>query len=110
MTPYAPLDIGQYWEDVNEHIIELVDLIPEDRMTWSPTPSEWNFRGTLAHLIGARYFIDMFTGGPPPNPDVLADSATHEGVKRHLRLSWARVQEFISGRRAPGEDLRRTVR
>lgn len=93
---YAPLDIGPYWEDVNEHLIELVDLIPEGKLNWSPTPSEWNFRGTLAHLIGGRYFVDMFTGGPPPNPDVLADSATADGVKRHLRLSWARVSEFIS--------------
>lgn len=44
----------------------------------------------------SSHFFDILTGGPPPNPDVLADSATREGVKHHVRLSWDRVQELIS--------------
>lgn len=96
MASYAPLDIGRFWEDVNDHLIQLVELIPEDKLNWSPSPQEWNFRGTLAHLIGGRYFIDVITAGPPPNPDVLADSSTRDGIKRHLRLSWSRVQAFIT--------------
>ena len=96
MTTYAPLEIGPYWEDLNEHLIELVDLIPEESLNWSPSPREWNFRGTFVHLIGARYFVDMYCDGPAPNPDVLADSATLEGIKRHLRLSWERIAAFLA--------------
>ena len=96
MSDYRPIDLGPFWKDVNEHIIELVDLIPGEKLGWSPTSVEWNFRGTLVHLIGARYFFDMFTGGPPPNPDVLRDSSTPHGIKLHLNFSWDRVRAFIS--------------
>ena len=95
---YARIDIGPYWEDVNDHIIELIDMIPDDKMNWSPSPAEWNFRGTLVHLIAARYFLDQFTGGPPP-PNVLADSGTRDAIKRQVRLSWDRVRAFISDER-----------
>lgn len=69
---YPPLDITTYWADLTDHLIELVDLVPDGKMNWSPSPEVWNFRGSV------------------PGPFALGDQSSsylehHEGVDADRR-------------------------
>ena len=92
MTSYAPIDIVPYWADANEHLIELVDLVPADKWNWSPEPRFWNFRGIFLHIIGARYFVVR----DEDVPNYWRDAQTNEGLKEELGRSWAQLMRFVS--------------
>jgi len=50
---FVPLAIGPYWADVNEHLCELVALVPEERLDEAPD-GEWGVREIVRHIVGAR--------------------------------------------------------
>ena len=105
------LDITKYWVPLNEQLISLVDLIPDEQMDWSPKPELHNFRGILIHISNAR---DNWLGytvqdGETP-PDVLREGQTREGLKEQLRRSWARMERFLSDERKLANRTRTTIR
>lgn len=97
-TPYVPLDIVPFWSRLNDGMIRLVDYIPDDKLNWSPQAGLWNFKGILIHMIAAGRHgwleRDVKDGGR--SPDVLREAQTKDGMKRHLELSWERLQRFLS--------------
>lgn len=92
MAPYAPLDIGEIWKRTNETIVSLVDVIPDDRLNWSPRPARWNFKGTLIHIISGRdqWLTNVIRDGVVA-PDVLRLAQTKDGIKEQLGRSWERI-------------------
>ena len=105
---YARLDIGRHWETMNDHLIELVDLIPDDRFDWSPREGEWSFQRILQHLILARHhgpIIDGLDEGATISA-VVAGTQTKEGIKQQLRQSWDLLAEFISDQARLDADCR----
>ncbi len=96
MAAYASLDIVPYWGRMNDTIIQLVDVIPDDKLNWSPKPELWNFKGILIHISGGRHgwLNDVRDGAQ--SPDVIREAQTKEGIKRHLQLSWERLARFLS--------------
>ena len=96
-TNYAPLNIGPYWHMTNDNLIELVDLVPEEKLDWAPAPTEWSIKLITTHMILARYHypIEPPEGGPRVQ-DVVMDCRTKEGLKKHLRLSWEMVAAFLT--------------
>jgi uncharacterized damage-inducible protein DinB len=96
---YAPLDITSYWSHVNADLIELIDLLGEERLNWSPQPKLWNTRGILLHVCFGRH--GMMSGilqDGQPVPDVLGGGQTADGLKQQLRESWERMVPFLSDR------------
>jgi uncharacterized damage-inducible protein DinB len=92
-----PLEITQYWAPINQHLIDLLDLIPDDRMDWSPKPELYNFRGLFIHIASARNsWMARDVQDGEETPDVLRESQTREGLKEQIRLSWARMERFLS--------------
>lgn len=95
-TP-VPLDIVPFWGRLNDGIVRLVDYIPDDKLNWSPAPELWNFRGILLHICVAR---QNWLGGVIKDgevaPDVLREAQSRDGIKQHLRLSWERIERFVS--------------
>jgi uncharacterized damage-inducible protein DinB len=86
------------WTRVQEEFIEIVDLVPEGKLDWSPAPGQWNFKGILLHIVFGRHgmmtrLIDDGEAGPP---DMLAAGQTAGGLKEQLRLSWERMTPFRS--------------
>jgi hypothetical protein len=52
---FAPLDITPMWSRINDELIELADVMPEDKLDWSPSPELWNTRGILLHIVVGRH-------------------------------------------------------
>ena len=95
---YARLDMARHWATRNDHLIELVDLIPDDKLQWSPREGEWGFRRVLQHLVMARYHGPIMDGrdeGAELSAAV-AGTQTREGIKEQLRHSWEVVAAFLS--------------
>jgi len=98
-TSYPPLNVTQYWADLTDHLVELVDLVPEGKMNWSPSPDVWNFRGYFLHIAAARYhWLENAIHDGEGWPDYLQQGQTNEGLKTVLRESWERTLRFLSDR------------
>lgn len=97
ITTYPPVDITAIWARVNEQIISLSDCIPDDKMNWSPKPELWNFRGILLHIAGSRHgWLEGTVKDGEPSPDLYRLSQTRDGMKEQVRLSWQRLDRFLS--------------
>ncbi len=95
-TSYQRLNFAPYWQMTNSNLIELIDLVPEEKLDWSPAPIEWSIRVIVTHLILARYHHPIVpTQDGAQMSDVVMDCRTKEGLKRHLRSSWDMVAAFL---------------
>src|SRR5688572_2165340 len=94
---YQRLNFAPHWEMTNDNLVELIELVPEDKLDWSPAPSEWSMRVIVTHIILARYHDPIV---PRPSgsqlSDVVMDCRTKEGLVKHLRSSWEMVAAFLS--------------
>ena len=99
-STFPPLAITGEWAKLNEQLVALVDLVPDDKLDWSPKPELWNFRGILIHICGARHnWMARDVKDGEPTPDVLREAQTKDGMRRHLRSSWERLQRFLADQR-----------
>lgn len=97
MSSFPPLDITPMWARINEELIELLDLVPDDKIDWSPKRELWNVRGILLHIcIGRHGMMQVVVQDGKQSPDVLREGQTRDGLKEQLRLSWDRMQPFLS--------------
>ncbi len=95
---YPRLDIVRHWATMNDHLIQLVDLIPDDKLTWSPREGEWDFQRILQHLILARFhgpILDGLDEGAELS-GAIAGTQTKDGIKEQLGYSWEVVAEFLA--------------
>lgn len=97
--PFPPLAITSYWLPLNEQLVALVDLIPDDKLNWSPKRELYNFKGVLIHICSARHtWLTRDVQDGETSPDVLREGQTKDGLKDQLRLSWARMERFLGNR------------
>ncbi|OGO50344.1 MAG: hypothetical protein A2148_06705 [Chloroflexi bacterium RBG_16_68_14] len=95
--PFPALDIVSYWSRLNEELIQLVDLVPDEQLNWSPKPELWNFRGILLHIAGARdYWMGRIVQDGDPAPSVYETARSREEIQREYRRTWERVQRFLA--------------
>ena len=92
---YAPLEIAPMWARINDELIELVDLVPDDKLDWSPEPELWNFKGILLHVVIGRGIIAALVPDGKPVQDALERGQTKEGLRELLRLSWESMAPFL---------------
>ena len=93
---FPPLDITPMWARVNAELIELVDLVPDDKLDWSPEPKLWNFKGILLHVVIGRGLIAVLVPDGKPAPDAPQAGQTNEGLKELLHSSWESMVPFLS--------------
>jgi len=93
---FPPLDIADQWPKLNEQLVSLVDVVPDDKLNWSPRPELWNFKGIFLHIPMTRdnWLANRVKDGEQ-TPDVLHEGQTKEGMKDQLRLSWQRLERFL---------------
>ncbi|OGO50345.1 MAG: hypothetical protein A2148_06710 [Chloroflexi bacterium RBG_16_68_14] len=97
MTTFPPLDITPMWSRINEELLELLDLVPDDKIDWSPKPEMWNFRGILLHIcIGRHGLMQVIVQDGKQSPDIFREAQTRDGLKEQLRVSWQRMEPFLS--------------
>jgi uncharacterized damage-inducible protein DinB len=90
------IEIMPYWATVQRDLLALVDLIPDERMDWSPKPELWNFRGILLHIAAVR---EGWLGGlvklEGQSIDVWGTVRTKEQIKDAYARTWERVERFL---------------
>ena len=96
-STFPRLDVTAQWGRLNESIIALVDIIPEDKLDWSPREELWNFRGILAHTVMTRdgWLGEGAQDGEPPR-DPPKGALAKSDIQSELRRSWERTQRFLS--------------
>ena len=78
-------------------LIELIDVIPDDRMEWSPKPELWSFQRILAHLCDAREeWMTRAINDGERNTDVLQNAHGKEEIKDALQRTWDRVERVFT--------------
>jgi uncharacterized damage-inducible protein DinB len=92
----ARLDIVPTWANLNEMLIELVDLVPEERMEWSPKPELWTFRHLFQHLAEAReqWMVRAIADGEV-DIDVYENVHSKDEIKAALRQTWVRIERVF---------------
>ena len=97
-TKYPRLDFAPHWKAMNENLIDLIDLVPEGKLDWSPEPAEWSIKLITVHIILARWhhIIAPQPDGAQVAQEVIANCRTKEGLKHQLHLSWDVLEAFLS--------------
>lgn len=94
---FAALDIVPFWSRLNDELIELLDLVPDEQINWSPKPELWNFRGILLHIAGSRdYWMGRIVQDGDPAPSVYETTRSKEEIKSEYRRTWGRLQRFLA--------------
>jgi uncharacterized damage-inducible protein DinB len=100
MSSAPALAITSYWQSIQDNLLQIVDLIPEDKLNWSPREDLWNSRGILIHVSDARdrWLADgagrVNDGDPYPN--IWATARTSADLRRELERTFVRLQRFLA--------------
>jgi uncharacterized damage-inducible protein DinB len=82
---------------VQGHLLQIVDLIPEDKLNWSPKPNLWNSRGILIHVSDARdQWLTRDVQDGEPYPNIWTSARTKDDLTRELDRSFARLERFLA--------------
>ncbi len=94
---FPPLAITPYWQSVQDHLLQIVDLIPEDKLNWTPKDGLWNPRGNLIHVADARdrWLADGVQDGDP-YPNIWTTARTKDDLNRELTRTFERLQRFLA--------------
>jgi uncharacterized damage-inducible protein DinB len=96
MTTLQTLDIAPYWQSVQEDIVRIVDLIPDDSLNFSPKPELWNSKGILIHVADARdRWMTRDVKDGEEYPGIWTTVKTKDDIRRELARTFARVQRFL---------------
>lgn len=94
---FPRIDVTPTWARLNEELVTLVDLVPDDKMDWSPKPELWNFRGILLHVASARdLWLRRDVQDGLEAPDVTTTVRTKPEIQQALRRTWERLAVFLS--------------
>lgn len=97
-TPSPPaIAVSEQWRRLNEGLIGLVDVIPDDKLDWSPREDLWGFRTILSHVSSTRQ--NWLTPEGVSREEVLDSVKTKDDVREKLRESWLHVERFASEQR-----------
>ena len=99
-TNFVPIELGAYWADLNEHLCELIELVPLERLSDAPE-GEWSVREVAVHIVSGRdHWLANSLGrerGAQPG-----DAATPSELRDALQASWARMASFLADAEALG--------
>jgi uncharacterized damage-inducible protein DinB len=82
---------------VQRDLLRIVDLVPDDKIDWSPKEGLWNFRGILIHVSDARdrWLADRVVDGDP-YPNIWTTARSTEDLTREIVRTWERMERFLA--------------
>lgn len=93
------LAISPYWQSVQDDVLRIVDLVPDDKIDWSPKQDLWNFRGILIHVSDARdRWMDRDVNDGEGYPNIWTTARSKDDLKREVERTWARLGRFLANR------------
>jgi len=88
-------------EAVQKKFVDLLNVIPNDKLTWRPTADSRSFAEVFLHVAGERYGILGLMGAPKPDGfdrTALEKSTTDKAhIVGELNKSWDFAQKTING-------------
>ena len=91
------VNITPPWAGVQADIVRIVDLVPDDKIDWSPKAELWNFRGILIHVSDARdRWMDRDVKDGDGYPNIWTTAKSKDDLKRELGRTWMRLGRFLA--------------
>jgi len=88
-------------ERVQKKFVDLLDVVPADKLTWRPSPDSRSFAELFLHVAGERYGILALMGAEKPagfNGKTFEKSTTDKAqIAAELNRTWEFVQKTING-------------
>jgi len=99
MPPIPRIDMSPHWRSVQNDLLRIVDVIPDDKLNWTPQSDLWNSRGILVHIADARdgWLADGRHGvqDGEPYPNIWLTVRTRDDLRRELVRTFERVERFL---------------
>lgn len=97
MKAQALLDLGV----VQKKFVDLANAVPDQKMTWRPSPDSRSFAEVFLHVAGERYQILSLMGAAAPsgfNAKMFERMTTDKArIVDELNRSWEFTEKTISG-------------
>lgn len=97
---FPRINVSPHWRTVQDHLLRIVDLIPDDKLDWTPQSDLWNSRGILIHIADARdlWLADGRHGvqDGEPYPNIWLTARTRDDLRRELVRTFERVERFLT--------------
>ena len=91
------VNITPQWAGVQADILRIVDIVPDDKIDWSPKAELWNFRGILIHVSDARdRWMDRDIKDGEGYANIWTTAKSKDDLKRELGRTWARLGRLLS--------------
>jgi uncharacterized damage-inducible protein DinB len=88
-------------ERVQKKFVDLLDVVPADKLTWRPSPDSRSFAELFLHVAGERYGILALMGAEKPagfNGKTFEKSTTDKAqIAAELNRTWEFAQKTING-------------
>src|SRR3954471_18661518 len=88
-------------ERVQKKFVDLLNVVPADKMTWRPSPDSRSFAELFLHVAGERYGILSLMGAEKPagfDGKIFQKSTTDKAqILAELNRTWEFAQKAING-------------
>jgi uncharacterized damage-inducible protein DinB len=88
-------------ERVQKKFVDLLNVVPADKLTWRPSPDSRSFAELFLHVAGERYGILALMGAEKPagfNGKTFEKSTTDKAqIAAELNRTWEFAQKTING-------------
>ena len=92
----APL--RQQWESIRNMMVRIVEVVPEDKYNYKPTPDVRSFLDLFIHVAGENYFfMSGVTGDKPGDLSRLDKLKTREEILKALHESYDYGAKILAG-------------
>lgn len=86
---------------VQKKLVDLAQALPNDKLTWRPTPDTRSFAEVFLHVAGERYGILSLMGAKPPASFVAHNfeksTTDRDHIIAELNQSWDFTEKTING-------------
>lgn len=91
------LDISPFWRHLQDQLLRIVGVYPEDKLNWSPKAELWNARGILIHVSDVRdYWLANGVQDGDAYPNIWLTARTKEDLSRELVRTFDRLTRFLT--------------
>ena len=98
-APYIKLQVDPFWQRLQNDLVRIVELVPDDKMDWTPRSELWNFRGILIHVSDVRdYWLANGVQDGEPYPNIWQTARSKDDLKRELVRTFERLTRFLNDR------------
>lgn len=89
--------VAPHWAELNAHLIELLDLVPDDQLDRRPAPDAWGIGELMQHIVAARnhWLANALHDGGEIGVRSVTPSDRSK-IRTALRDSFARIERFVS--------------